>query len=103
MSNVAEAGIESHECALLALQQAGKIAVLRTADALVVDGDSIMTRRRDQVGDLGREVLVDLELHAGSLGHRQDVFTRQFSSIGDRGVNPLFCEGGVALQDLSHA
>jgi hypothetical protein len=30
---------------------------------LVVDGDGIMTGRPEKVGDLDREVLVDLELH----------------------------------------
>jgi hypothetical protein len=63
-TNVAEAAVESHKDPLLALHQAGEIGVLRTADALMVDGGSIVACRREQVGDLNREVLVDLESHA---------------------------------------
>ena len=101
--NVAETRVERYECALLMPQQVRKIAILRTAYALVEDGDSIVTRRPQQIGDLNREVLVDLEPHAAGLGHDQDALSRELSSIGNRRVNALLGERGVALQDLSGA
>ena len=63
-SDVAEAPIESHQDAAFTPHQAGEVWILRTADALVADSGSIVACLAKQVGDLNREVLVDLESHA---------------------------------------
>ena len=96
-TDIAEPAIKGYENPSLALHQNGKLEILRAADALVVDRGSIMACSAKQVGDLNWEVLVDLESHAASLGHRQDAFTGQLSGIRNRSLNGLVREGRIAL------
>jgi hypothetical protein len=60
----------------------------------------IVTSLLQQVRELDREVLIDLELH--SLGHYDNTLARQVGGIRDRGLYRFLRQSGVALQDLSN-
>jgi hypothetical protein len=74
--NISEPAVERYEHAALAPHNTGEIGVLRSADTLIVDRGGIVACRVEQVGNLNREVFVDLESHPEWLRHDQDAFAR---------------------------
>ncbi|HSF19194.1 MAG TPA: hypothetical protein VLK65_26945 [Vicinamibacteria bacterium] len=82
------------------LTNRGDLIIFRAAEPFVMYGDRVVARFVEQVGELDRKVLVDLELHA--LRHRHNALTRQVGCVRDGSLHRVLRQRWVALQNLRH-